>query len=118
MVKGQGKVTKVDTSTPNGVITVDLGPAGGGQAVTVQIGPSISGQSLRDAVGFISFGDFTNQIQYGSVSGALDDKVAKDVTGKLNPAQLQGKTVSFYGTFTLDDPKNIVITPVKLDVSG
>ncbi len=116
MVKGQGKVTKVDTSTPNGTITVEVPYPGGSQAVTVQIGPQISGESLRDAVGFIQFGNFTNQIDYGSVSGALDDKVAKDVTGKLNPAQLQGTTVSFYGTFTLDDPKNIVITPVKLDV--
>ncbi len=118
MVKGQGKVSKVDTSGPDGLIAVDLGPAGGSQQVMVQIGPLVLGDSLRDAVGFIQFGDFTNQIDYGAVSGALDDKAAKDVAGKMKPADLQGKTVSFYGTFTLTDPSNIVVTPVKLDVTG
>jgi predicted lipoprotein len=117
-VKGQGKVSKVDTSGPNGLITVDIPSTSGSRSVIIQIGPLVLGQSLRDALGFIQFGDFTNQIDYGAVSGALDDRVAKDVVGKLKASDLQGKTVSFYGTFTLGDLKSIVITPVKLDVTG
>jgi predicted lipoprotein len=115
IVKGQGKVTKVDTSTPDGLATVQLQD---GQTVQLQVGPLINGVALRDAMGFIQFGDFKNQIDYGAVSGALDDRVAKDVVGKIKPDQLVGKTVSFQGVFTLTDPSQIVITPVKLQESG
>lgn len=116
MVKGQGKVTKVDTSGPNGLATVDLGH--GLPPVMIQIGPLILGESLRDAVGFINFNDFTNQIDYGAVSQALNQKSAKDVVGKIDLKTLQGKTISFVGTFTYTDPQQVTITPVKIDVTG
>ncbi len=118
MVKGEGKVTKVDTSSINGMITVDLPPHDGKHVANIQIGPLITGESLRDAVGLFKFGDFTNQIEYGAVSNALNDKAASSVGGNIKPDQLMGKTVSFYGTFTFTDVNNIVITPVKLDVKG
>ena len=116
IVKGQGKVTKVDTSSPIGVATVDLGS--GLPPVTIQVGPLILDESLRDAVGFISFDQFTNQIQYGAVSQALNTLAVKDALGNTNPTTLQGKTISFYGTFSFTDLQHIKITPVKLDVKG
>ncbi len=116
MVKGQGHVTAVDTSTPNGIATVDLGH--GLPPVMVQIGPLVLDESLRDAVGFISFGDFTNQIDYGAVSQALNEKVSREVVSSLDPKTLGGKTLTFYGTFTYSDLSQVVITPVKVDVTG
>jgi predicted lipoprotein len=118
MVKGEGKVTKVDTSSINGLVTVDLPPHDGKHIVNLQIGPLITGESLRDAVGLFNFGDFTNQIEYGAVSNALNDKAAKTVSSSIKPDQLMGKDVSFLGTFTFTDLKNILITPVKLEVKG
>ncbi len=114
MVKGTGKVTKVDTSSVNGLMTVDLSS----QPVQIQIGPLITGESLRDAVGLFNFGDFTNQIQYGAVSEELNNRAAKDVTSEININNIQGKNIQFYGTFTLGDLKQILITPVKVSQQG
>jgi predicted lipoprotein len=114
MVKGTGKVTKVDTSGVNGLMTVDTssGP------VQIQVGPLITGESLRDAVGLFNFGDFTNQIQYGAVNEELNNRAAKDVTSEINLNNIQGKNIQFYGTFTLGDLSQIMITPVKITEQG
>jgi predicted lipoprotein len=40
------------------------------------------------------------------------------VTKDLVTAHLVGKTVSFVGAFSLDDPSTIIIAPVKMDVTG
>jgi predicted lipoprotein len=60
MVKGSGTVKKVDTSVPTGPMTVEI-PQAGAKPLTIAIatGPVIAGTAVRDAVGFISFGDFT-----------------------------------------------------------
>ena len=47
-------------------VTVDLGAAG---TITIATGPVITGSALRDAAG-ITFGEFTNQIDYQNVGTA------------------------------------------------
>jgi predicted lipoprotein len=54
-------------------------------------------------------------VQYGEVSSFIDSKVRDTVLSKL-PKKLKGKTLSFYGAFTLDKLSDITITPVALEV--
>ncbi|SNY70435.1 DUF2291 family protein [Paractinoplanes atraurantiacus] len=115
MVKGAGTVTKVDKSVPTGPVTVEV-PRAGGKPLTVTIatGPVIAGTAIRDAVGFISFGDFTNQIEYANVANEINNRVKTDVVAK---ADLQeGQKVSFYGAFSGLPGGGIFLVPTELQV--
>jgi predicted lipoprotein len=119
LVKGEAKVLSVDTTSRAGKVQIDLAPGDGQPDATLQIGPVILGTSIRDALPFIQFNMFVNQLEYASVSNAMNEKVAEDVIGALDLASLQGKTVEFEGAFTLEEGKpatNVLITPIKLTV--
>ncbi len=114
LVKGAGKVLTVDTASRSGTIKVDLAPGDGTPDATIQVGPVLRGTSLRDALPFIQFNMFTNQLEYADVSNQLSDRVLKDTIGALDVPGLQGKTVTFQGAFTLDESGSVLITPVLL----
>jgi predicted lipoprotein len=114
LVKGTGKALTVDTTSRTGVVAIDLAPGDGKPDASIQIGPVLRGTSLRDALPFIQFNMFTNQIEYADVSNQLDDHVIKDALAGIDPASLQGKTVDFAGAFTQDPTGAVLITPVKL----
>ncbi|WP_428376528.1 DUF2291 family protein [Lichenicoccus sp.] len=84
--------------------------------VTVQTGPAIVGTDLRDATGTITFGQFSNQIEYQNAGSALNKEMKKQVVAKIDAAHLTGKTLSVVGVFQLTDPGTWVVTPVRLDV--
>lgn len=84
--------------------------------VSVQTGPAINGTDLRDASGLIKFGDFANQIDYQNAGSALNSEMKAEVLSKTDVSDLTGKTVSVVGAFTLSDPAEWVVTPVKLAV--
>jgi predicted lipoprotein len=71
---------------------------------------------LRDALPFICFNDFVNQLEFADVSKALHQRVMDEVISKTDLASAVGKTINFAGAFTLSDISKIVITPVKLEV--
>jgi predicted lipoprotein len=114
LVQFAGKVTKVDTKSLTGTVTVDAGYPGGSLPVKLQIGPIILGTALRDAVKFITFQQFTNQMQYGGVSDELNARVSKEVISKLDVKTLVGKRLQIKGAFTYDtaNPKDVLVTPV------
>jgi predicted lipoprotein len=119
LAKGSGTVTKVDTSAPTGPVTVRVpAPAGkGAVTVTVITGPVIAGTALRDGVGFISFGDFTNQIAYADVANQINARVKSDVTSKVDVKALTGKKLTFYGAFSAVVPGQIPLVPTELQVA-
>lgn len=84
--------------------------------VRVQTGPALNGTDLRDATGQIEFGHFTNQIEYQDAGSAINNEVKKQVLAGIDPTQLSGKTISVIGVFRLVNPKNWIITPVRLEV--
>lgn len=84
--------------------------------VRVQTGPAVNGTDLRDATGAIEFGQFTNQIQYQDAGSAINNQMKKAVLEGLDPDQLDGKTATVVGVFKLINPKNWLVTPVKVDV--
>jgi predicted lipoprotein len=116
LVKGRGQVLEVDTSSRAGLMHVDLEPTDGAREVTLAIGPVIRGTALRSALPFISFNDFVNQIEYAQVSNQLNARVVDDILDAIEPAELVGETIEFYGAFTLVDLDEVVITPVEIEV--
>ena len=118
LIRFRGKVSRIDTSSPIGTITVDVSDGTGVVPVKVATGPVILGTSLRDALKFISFGEFLNQIQYGEVADSLNSEVMRKVIAPLRLARLKGRTVSVSGAYTYDaaDPRDITVTPVILTV--
>jgi predicted lipoprotein len=70
LVRGQGRVVRVDTSSRAGMAFLDSG-------IAVQIGPVIRGTALRDALPFIRFSQFTNQLEFARVGNALNDRATQ-----------------------------------------
>ncbi|MBI1259511.1 MAG: DUF2291 family protein [Chloroflexi bacterium] len=121
MITGTGTVIEVNTTSRAGVATVDT--TNDGQAdLTLAIGPVIRGTALRDAMPFIDFNQFTNQMDYAAVSNQLNALVNQNVLTPLGDIHtLQGKTIQFSGTFTAGtkfDASSVVVTPVILTVTG
>jgi predicted lipoprotein len=82
----------------------------------VQTGPAINGTDLRDAPGDIKFGQFKNQIEYQDAGSGINRAMKKAVLDPIDVANLSGKSIDLVGVFRLINPKNWMITPVKLDI--
>jgi predicted lipoprotein len=116
MVRGEGKVLELNTESRAGLLTLDLEPFDNQTDISLAIGPVIKGTALRDAMPFIKFNDFTNQLEFADVSKKLHERVLNEVIANTDLSTLPGKTISFLGTFAFADLENIVITPVELKV--
>ena len=84
--------------------------------VRIQTGPAINGTELRDATGEIGFGQFKNQIDYQDAGAALNEQLKESVLAGIDTVNLQGKTVTVTGAFTLVNPEAWLVTPVKMEV--
>lgn len=84
--------------------------------IRVQTGPAVMGTVLRDGAGDISFGDFTNQIQYQNAGAAINNAMKKEVLSGINRDALKGKKVTVVGAFQLINPSNWLVTPVRFSV--
>jgi len=131
MVRGTGTLLTFDTSSRSGVAVLDLDPPDGTADLSLAIGPLIKVSqraSVRDAVGFISYGSFVNQQEFAGVANAMGVRITAmlaerlgaenvDAISSLDPATLEGKKVSFIGAFSLDDFANPIVVPVEIEVS-
>ncbi|MGB7757644.1 MAG: DUF2291 domain-containing protein [Salinisphaera sp.] len=84
--------------------------------IRVQTGPAINGTVLRDGVGNIQFGDFTNQIEYQNAGAAINNEMKKEVLSGIDRDHLTGKKVTVVGAFQMINPKYWLITPVRFSV--
>jgi predicted lipoprotein len=123
VVRGQATVATVDTESRNGTAILTPDGYSGATTIVMQIGPLVRGDSVRDGVGFISFGDFKDQTEFGQVSKELNRRVSEGVLAGIDLTTLAGKSISFDGVFTIRtvnqtniDLSEITITPVILDV--
>lgn len=141
IIKSEGKVLQVSTKSRAGTMTVDIPPYDGFPDLTIQIGPVIKLESIRNSLDFMSFDDFENQEAWADVSKELKARflkiVQESIVNKLAPGsgieafydiipQLESKTISFYGCFTLTyedsysntvkDYEKILITPTKMEI--
>jgi predicted lipoprotein len=116
LVRGAGKVAEVNMKSRVG--TLDLRANGLGEPVHLQIGPVVLGTALRDATGFVTFSQFTNQLDFADASKEMNTRALRLALNGVDPATLQGKTITFCGALTFD-PKSkspITITPIKIEV--
>lgn len=113
LVNGMAEVAEVDTSSRVGIIRL-----GGFEdfdlSVNILIGPVISGTALRDALPFITFGQFINQLEFADVSREMHSHLQRTVLAGLDIEQAEGRRIQFYGAFT-HTGNQINITPVILD---
>jgi predicted lipoprotein len=125
LVKGEGVVTAIDSESRTGAMTLQLDGYDGPIAVQLYSGSRIPSDetSLRDAVGFINFGDFRDQTEYGKVAAEINKRVVRQVLGALDPATLAGKRLAFSGalgmrTFNLIDIdlSAIKVVPVQVEI--
>lgn len=120
LVRFSGVVSKLDTSSPLGVLTMTVPDQGGTVMVQVAIGPVILGSALRDALPFISFGQFLNQIQYGNVADALNTAAETGVAAAVASPAIVGQTLQVYGAMSFDsaNPSAVTVIPVVLQKKG
>jgi predicted lipoprotein len=117
-VKGVGKILKARTKSRAATMEIDLEPQDGSRDAIIQIGPVIKGTSIRDSLDFVTFGMFTNQIEFAQLANALNKRTYKDVLSTVDRATIVGKTVRFTGAFTqVPYSSKILITPVQLEVN-
>lgn len=130
MARGEGTILTFDTSSKAGLVTVDLAPEDGTPDLSLTVGPLIKIShrgNVRDAVGFIEYGDFVNQQEFAGVANAMGERITVMIADKLgaadveavrelDPAVVEGKTVSFIGAFALDDLDNVILVPVIFEV--
>lgn len=112
LVRGRGRVLRIDTASQSGRMTLDLPPYDGRPDAAIQIGPAIRGTALRDALAFIDFAQFVNQLDFADVGNELNSRAAK-----VELKELPGKTVSFWGACPQPAADTVPeIVPVKLVV--
>ena len=125
MVKGSGTIVNVNAETSLGTAEVALDGYDGPIKVLLYIGSRIPSDdaSVRDAVGFITFGDFKEQTEYGKAATEINKRVLATVLGGIDKDSLVGKTISFKGAFTIRtfnliqiDVSQINIVPVEIEL--
>ena len=95
-----GVVVDVNTGSRVGTAAVDVAPTDGRPDALLLIGPVVRGTALRDALDFIQFTDFTNQIQFADVANALNDRVLATTLAHVDAAaraSLKGRRVQVLG---------------------
>lgn len=125
IVEGSGKIVSVNTETSLGTAEVVLDGYDGPIKTLLYIGTRIPSDdaSVRDSVGFITFGDFKEQTEYGKAATEINKRVLATVLDGIDRDNLVGKTVSFKGAFTIRtfnllqiDVKEIRIVPVEIEL--
>lgn len=113
VVSGGGTVAAKNTESRAG--TLEVAVEGIADPVVLQIGPVIRGNAVRDALPFVAFKDFTNQIEYANAGKAL---TALAVAGFESSAAAiaVGDTVSFTGSISMAGASDrLLVTPVTLE---
>ncbi|SFV37353.1 Predicted lipoprotein [Devosia crocina] len=116
VVSGTGRVLAKNTESRAG--TMDVAVEGVEEPVVVQIGPVIRGNGVRDALPFVAFKDFTNQLEYANAGKALT-ALALDNFATNAEAVAVGDTVTFSGAITMTSASDrILVTPISLEKAG
>lgn len=124
-VKVTGTVTSVNVESSVGTIEIAVDGYAGPVTVQVYVGSRIPSDdsSIRDSVGFITFGDFHDQTEYGKVASELNNRILA-MLSTVDAAGLKGKTVTVYGAMTIRtfnlvqiDVSTVEIVPVAIELS-
>jgi predicted lipoprotein len=98
-------------------MAVDLLPGDGKADAEIQIGPVLRGTSLRDAMGFIEFGQFVNQLEFANVGNELNARVSRQVLPRARALAVTGNNIEFAGTFSESSGSLPQIVPVTIQAA-
>ncbi len=114
MVKFDGVIVAADTESRASTISVDASGQGKADAI-VQIGPAMRGTAIRDALDFVSFNDFTNQIDFARFGKAFNTAVNRSTLEKLPRDALVGRKVTVLGAYPfVSAAETPLVTPVEI----
>jgi predicted lipoprotein len=113
-VQGVGTVAAADSHSRVGLVRIHFTE---GVEADVQVGPVIRGTAIRDALPFIQFSDFANQIDYAQVASLLNERVLEQLRHLPTPATLVGRRMRVVGALRLAG-SSWEITPISLEVAG
>jgi predicted lipoprotein len=116
MVRIEGTIVAADIESRAATIGVDASGEGKTDA-TVQIGPAMRGTAIRDALDFVSFGEFTNQIDFARFGKSFNTYVNHNTLEKLPRDDLVGRKVTLIGAYALaaaGEPP--LVTPVEITI--
>ncbi len=125
MVEGSGKIVDVNAESSLGTAEIELDGYDGPIKAQLYIGSRIPSDdsSVRDAVGFITFGDFKEQTEYGKAATEINRRVLSTVLADVDRDNLIGEPVSFKGAFTIRtfnlvdiDVSELPIVPVEFEL--
>ena len=117
MVKGKAEITSLNTASRVGTLSIKLEKKYDSE-IFITLGPVIKKDSIRDAVKFIKFNDFVNQLDFAGVSRIIKTRVMNEIIGPLNLNNIVGKQIKFEGAITFDRKDKIFITPTMLDLGN
>ena len=124
-VNATGTVTDLDTETSKGTLGMTVDGYEGPISVRVYVGSRIPSDesSIRDATGFIEFGDFREQTEYGKVGAEINKRVVENLAA-IDLESLLGQSVSVTGAFTLRtqnqpsvDVSQVSLVPISIAAS-
>jgi len=114
MVRFDGVIIAADTESRAAAVSVDTAGQGKPDAI-VQIGPAIRGTAIRDALDFVSFNDFTNQIDFARFGKAFTTYENREFLGKLPRDSLIGRKVSVVGAYQPGSTGELpLVTPAEI----
>lgn len=115
IVSGEGQVLSKNTGSRAGTMVIALEGASAAVEATLQIGPVIRGNAVRDALPFVSFKDFTNQLEYANAGKALTALASANFSGNAEAIAV-GDRVRFTGAISISKAGDaVLITPVSLE---
>jgi predicted lipoprotein len=110
-VRVAGQVVAAETELSAG--TADIDVDGDGKAdVQIQIGPVIRATAIRDTLPFISFTNYTNQIDFAQLANALNDRAYEAALKDVDRSELIGQKVELTGVFTADSGEDLPVVTV------
>lgn len=118
LVRVSGKIISADTKSRAAVALVDTDGDGQGD-VTLQLGPVIKGTSIRDALPFVTFTSYANQIEFADVAKAFNAQAYETVLKAFPREALEGKQVEAVGAFSMKGASDkILVTPVAIQLGA
>ncbi len=115
LVKGEGLVTDVQEDSV--IVLAKTGTS----AIEVKLNTGIYfGNAVRDVTGLISMGDFSNTMDYNSVSAELNKIVRTQVALPFKKQAVKGATVQFVGCVEINKEQinaaDIQLLPVRINI--
>jgi predicted lipoprotein len=101
IVRGQGVVLSAQTAALTPTLQIDTNQDGKAD-IELQCGPIFYGTALRDALDFVSFGTFDNQISYGEFATALNDLAHAGAIREACAGAAPGRALNLLGAFSHD----------------